>query len=165
MPTCACCRRRKTDAQRGTSSQRIMRRWSFATMLVWSLLRIVWVAIYTSRGSPAMSAGKRRGVHDPSGRGEFYLLCANRILRLRPRAFVLENVPAFAKAMQGKLLARLLAMLSEGGYDVSHAVLNALDFRCPQRRRRLFIVGRLGSWACPCCFPKAHRAGLIGYSA
>ena len=42
----------------------------------------------------------------------------------------------------GETLSVILQTLDELGYNTSHRVLNALDYGLPQRRERVFIVGR-----------------------
>ena len=74
-------------------------------------------------------------------RGQAYQLCIDRTRRRKPKRFILENVPALATNMQGKLLKQLEKNLREVGYKVYDCMLNALHFRVPQNRKRLFIVG------------------------
>jgi len=72
-----------------------------------------------------------------------------RILReLQPRWFLFENVPGLLSSNQGLDFAVILDTLDECGYGVSWRILNSQYFGVPQRRRRVFIVGHLGS-PCP----------------
>jgi DNA (cytosine-5)-methyltransferase 1 len=62
---------------------------------------------------------------------------------LRPKAFMMENVPRLADDAR---FAELVALLSSQGYSVKHAVLDAADYAVPQRRKRLVILGsRVGN--------------------
>jgi DNA (cytosine-5)-methyltransferase 1 len=66
--------------------------------------------------------------------------------RLRPRAFVMENVKALAAsprwaAVRERLLHRAAAL----GYVRALLVLNAQDFNVPQSRERMFLVGIRGA--------------------
>lgn len=64
------------------------------------------------------------------------------VLRLvRPRAFLLENVPGLAYAVHQEALAHIIASVEEMGYTPSWRVINAADYGVPQIRQRLFIVG------------------------
>jgi DNA (cytosine-5)-methyltransferase 1 len=69
----------------------------------------------------------------------------------RPRAILLENVDRLLKSpasQRGRDFAIVLSSLSGLGYDVEWRVINAADYGFPQRRRRVFIVGRpAGSFA------------------
>jgi DNA (cytosine-5)-methyltransferase 1 len=61
---------------------------------------------------------------------------------LRPRAFVLENVPPLARSARwGPVRARLLRALTGLGYHIRAHVLDAQHFGVAQRRERAFFVG------------------------
>jgi site-specific DNA-cytosine methylase len=92
-------------------------------------------------------AGKRAGLAGERT-GLFY--DAARILQeLRPTWFVFENVPGLLSSNNGRDFAEVLRVLMvECGYGVSWRVLNSQFFGVAQRRRRVFIVGRLGR-PCP----------------
>ena len=62
---------------------------------------------------------------------------------IRPRAFVMENVPGLASGARSFYLSRVIAQTQALGYFVSAAVLNAADYGVPQIRKRLFVVGML----------------------
>lgn len=60
---------------------------------------------------------------------------------LRPKAFVIENVPEFQRSAQFAELLHLLATDTNlVGYTVGYGVLNAADYGVPQRRRRGILV-------------------------
>lgn len=98
-------------------------------------------------GTPCQSfslAGKRAGVDDPRGvlAFEFLRLAA----RLKPRWVVFENVPGLLSSDGGRDFGAFLGELGKCGYGVAYRVLDAQYFGVPQRRRRVFVVGCLGSW-------------------
>lgn len=62
------------------------------------------------------------------------------VQEVRPRAFLMENVPGLASRAHEGYLREALAPLS-GAYRITSKVLNAADFGVPQSRRRLFVVG------------------------
>lgn len=77
----------------------------------------------------------------------------HRLLRLklkqrRPvRYLFLENVDRLVKSptgQRGRDFAVMLASLADLGYEVEWRVVNAADYGFPQKRRRVFIIGRLG---------------------
>jgi DNA (cytosine-5)-methyltransferase 1 len=69
---------------------------------------------------------------------------------VRPRAFLLENVPGLAYAVHGDALALILDTARRLGYTTDWRVLNAADYGVPQIRERLFIVGlRNGTFVWP----------------
>lgn len=57
---------------------------------------------------------------------------------LRPRAFIVENVPGLRSDRRLKALLREATRL---GYVVESYVVNAVDFGVPQSRRRLIAIG------------------------
>lgn len=64
---------------------------------------------------------------------------------LRPRYFVMENVPGMATGGHATLLHELIAEFEESGYrfpaKAKYRILNAADFGAPQERHRLFLLG------------------------
>ena len=86
---------------------------------------------------------------------------------LKPRAFILENVPSLAAPRhRDYFMARLTDMVSLG-YGVQYAILDAAAFGVPQHRRRLFVVGFLKgdeSNRRPFQWPNpTHGPGLLPY--
>ena len=84
-------------------------------------------------GRRAGLAGKRSGL--------FYEV-ARIIEELQPEWFVLENVPGLLSSQRGADMGAVVGTLVDLGYGVSWRVLDAQYFGVPQRRRRVFIVGR-----------------------
>ena len=92
--------------------------------------------------------GRRRFVntrgYDPSKdpRNKLVFAFVELVERLRPRWFVMENVPGLASSAEGKVLDQVLARFADAGYRNSeHKVLNAADYGVPQLRKRLLIIG------------------------
>jgi DNA (cytosine-5)-methyltransferase 1 len=67
------------------------------------------------------------------------------ISEIRPRYFVMENVPGMAAGGHANILERLIEEFARIGYRVPDRpqVLNAADYGVPQDRRRLFLIGGL----------------------
>jgi DNA (cytosine-5)-methyltransferase 1 len=62
-----------------------------------------------------------------------------------PQAFAMENVKALAVSRRwGSIRERLKERADELGYRTQLLVLNAADFRVPQRRERMFLIGMRG---------------------
>ena len=77
----------------------------------------------------------------------------HRLLRLKVEAgrpikhLFLENVDRLLKSpagQRGRDFAVMLASLADLGYEVEWRVVNAAEYGFPQKRRRVFIIGRLG---------------------
>ncbi|MBY0228491.1 MAG: DNA cytosine methyltransferase [Gemmataceae bacterium] len=87
-------------------------------------------------------AGRKQGLSDPRSNVLHPVL---RILAAkRPRAVVLENVPALVHHAGGSTLKFLNGCLRGLGFSVSWSVLDASSFGSAQRRRRLYVVGTRG---------------------
>jgi len=66
--------------------------------------------------------------------------------RLRPRAFVMENVKALGASPRWTAVReRLLARADALGYERELFILNAHDYSVPQSRERMFLVGIRGA--------------------
>lgn len=60
---------------------------------------------------------------------------------LRPKYFVMENVPGMAAGGHSAILSRFIAEFEAMGYAVSSEILNTADYGVPQLRRRLIVIG------------------------
>lgn len=78
--------------------------------------------------------------------------------RVRPVAFVMENVPQLATSKRfAPVRDALWQRSNEIGYDASIHLLNAADFGVPQTRSRMFFIGFRSDLVCgPVVFPKDH---------
>lgn len=104
------------------------------------------------------TAGRRRALDDET-RGSLIFQFVRLIEELRPRAYLLENVPGLLSAalrwrklpynnngkrideQHGSLFAALSQKLEAAGYSFCAAQLMAADYGVPQQRSRVFIVG------------------------
>ena len=92
-------------------------------------------------------AGLRGGLNDPrSGLAGHYVRLA---AELRVPWLLWENVPGALSTSAGGDFRAFVSALDELGYGLAWAVLDAQWFGVPQRRQRLFLVGRLGDWRGP----------------
>jgi DNA (cytosine-5)-methyltransferase 1 len=87
-------------------------------------------------------AGRRAGMDRGTRSGLFWEL--DRIMaEISPRWVVFENVPGLLSSNGGRDLGTVVGTLADRGYGFAYRVLDAQHFGVPQRRRRIFIVGRL----------------------
>lgn len=69
---------------------------------------------------------------------------------LSPRWLLVENVPGLLSSGGRRDMGAVVGALSELGYGVAWRVLDAQYFGLAQRRKRLFLVGHLGTpWSAP----------------
>lgn len=92
---------------------------------------------------PFSIMGDRKGFDDT--RGTLFFHIAKILAEKKPRAFVLENVKTLVGHNEGHTFKRIYETLRELGYTVDYRVLNALNYGLPQKRERVWIVGRIGT--------------------
>lgn len=82
----------------------------------------------------------KTGVDDP--RNALLLRYFAFMSAIRPRMFLLENVPGMLHSKHASYLDSFLRCARDRGYEVAEPiVLNAQDYGVPQSRKRVFIVG------------------------
>jgi DNA (cytosine-5)-methyltransferase 1 len=91
------------------------------------------------------SISGKRDHDDP--RNLLYRGFLNVVSDVRPKLFLMENVPNLASMDSGSLIAAIENDFIDLGYYMSRKILLASDFGVPQNRRRLFIVGTLSDQA------------------
>jgi DNA (cytosine-5)-methyltransferase 1 len=88
---------------------------------------------------PFSSAGKKAGIRD--ARGTLFEVIV-RVLRChQPRSFILENVKRLLTMERGSHFAAILSSLQDLDYRIEWRLLNAMHFRLPQNRQRIFLIG------------------------
>lgn len=60
---------------------------------------------------------------------------------LKPKIFLMENVPGILNIFQGKTKNQILSIFKSIGYDAKVKVLLAADYGVPQLRKRAFFIG------------------------
>ena len=95
-----------------------------------------------------------RVLEDPRNSLIFHFL--RLVGELKPKTFVMENVPGMATGSHTTLLSELVTQFKELGYKVRqpHEILNALSYGVPQDRKRLFLIGARADTFLP-DYPKA----------
>ena len=93
-------------------------------------------------GPPCQSwsiAGKQKGLEDE--RGQLFLKYIDMIEAKQPKFFVIENVKGMLDDRFKDVFKDILARLNDAGYNVQWALLDAVNYRIPQNRERVFFVG------------------------
>lgn len=90
------------------------------------------------------TAGRRTGwVAEGDERNDLWEHMFKVVEHLKPKAFLMENVPGMVYWKEGAFGDKILKRFTDLGYTVKKEILLAADWGVPQRRRRLFIVGIL----------------------
>ncbi len=103
----------------------------------------LWKANTLLAGLPCQgfSCAGRRDPTDPRNSLYKHLLSVTKAVR--PRFVVMENVVGMTASRNGGVLPELCARLQQIGYGVAYRILDAADYRVPQHRKRLFLIGVL----------------------
>jgi len=107
-------------------------------------------------GVPCQSfsyAGKKKGIDDK--RGELIISFLNIVVKLKPKMFLIENVKGLLTHNNKKTLENILNTCNINTiYNINYKVLNAYNYKVPQKRERLFIIGILSEYNINFKFPK-----------
>ena len=95
-------------------------------------------------GGPPCQGFSISGKRDPNDpRNLLYKGFFEVVANLRPKVFVMENVPNLASMDKGRLILEIERDFHSLGYNLNRQILLASDYGVPQNRRRLFLVGTL----------------------
>lgn len=89
--------------------------------------------------------GQRKTIHDE--RNFLFKYYVAVVELVKPKYFVMENVPNLLTAEGGYFFKEIEELFNEMGYSLEHGVLNASDYGVPQNRRRAVIIGKLNGAA------------------
>lgn len=85
-------------------------------------------------------AGKRAGL--AGERSGLFWEIARLVEETQTEYFVIENVPGLLSSNKGRDFGVVIGTMADLGYSLGWRVLDAQHFGVPQRRRRVFIVGK-----------------------
>lgn len=88
----------------------------------------------------SFAGARRNGDHRNSLVAGF----AELIAKMKPRAFIFENVEGFLTGEDGARVLDLLGPLLEVGYRIHMRKINVANFGVPQHRKRVIAIGGLG---------------------
>lgn len=97
---------------------------------------------FMTAGVPCQSwsiAGKNLGFDDD--RGQLWNDTLFLLNKVRPKAFIFENVKGLADPRNKEALDYILKRIKQAGYHAEKFLLNAYDYGVPQTRIRIYIVG------------------------
>ena len=93
-------------------------------------------------GPPCQSwsvAGKQKGLED--SRGRLFVTYMEMIKAKQPKFFLIENVKGLLDDKFKDVFTGFLNTLDKSGYDISYKLLDAVNYKIPQNRERVFLVG------------------------
>lgn len=95
-----------------------------------------------------MSLSGPRKFEDP--RNKLYLSYIRLVDEIRPKMFVIENVPGLVGLFNGQIKDSIIEKFTSLGYVIQYKILCASDYGVPQSRRRVVFVGsRVGDFEYP----------------
>lgn len=97
---------------------------------------------FMTAGVPCQSwsiAGKNLGFDDD--RGQLWNDTLYLLNKVRPKAFIFENVKGLADPRNEKALSYIMERIGQAGYHAHKYLLNAYDYGVPQTRVRIYIIG------------------------
>ncbi len=101
-------------------------------------------------------AGKKLGLND--ARGTLFYEFARVVQEVQPAICMGENVRGLLSHEKGKTLEGMISILDEIGYKVAPVqVLKAINYRVPQKRERLILVGIRKDIDLDFEYPKPHH--------
>ncbi|MBQ9304572.1 DNA cytosine methyltransferase [Butyrivibrio sp.] len=95
-----------------------------------------------------MSLSGPRKFDDP--RNKLYLSYIRLVEEIKPKMFVIENVPGLVGLFKGKIKDSIIDIFTNMGYDIQYKILCASDYGVPQSRKRVVFVGtKIGEFEYP----------------
>lgn len=93
-------------------------------------------------GGPPCQGFSMLGKRDPQDiRNTLWREYAEAVRRTTPKAFVMENVPAFLQSGEYRAFVEVFSAGELADYEIRAEVLNAVDFGAPQVRKRVIVIG------------------------
>ena len=80
-----------------------------------------------------------RKFDDP--RNKLYLSFIRMVKEIKPKIFLVENVPGLVGLYKGQVKDEIIRRFSDIGYRVTYEILNSASYGVPQLRKRVFFVG------------------------
>lgn len=105
-------------------------------------------------GPPCQGFSIQRIGDDFDERNNLVLEYGRLVRELKPRQFLMENVPGLLGTRGARLAHNFQAQMSRAGYDILVSRVNAADYGVPQVRPRVVFAGWLREEVSPFVFPK-----------
>ena len=93
---------------------------------------------------PFSAGGNHLGCDDPR---DLWGQAIRVVAECAPRAFFFENAATMLSPTHAPYLQQIVARFEAMGYAVWKHRVDAVDYGCPQRRKRLLLIGVLAPWS------------------
>ncbi len=114
-------------------------------------------------GMPCQSfsqAGLRKGIDDP--RGGLMLKFIEILNLIKPKIFMIENVKGLLTHDKGNTIRNIINLINENDlYNITYKCLDASNYKVPQKRERVFIIGVIKTISKPYDFPKENKTKIL----
>jgi DNA (cytosine-5)-methyltransferase 1 len=106
----------------------------------------------------------KRHLDDPRNTLIFHFL--RLVSELKPKFFVMENVPGMAIGQHQQFLEQIISNFKKIGYQIeeNYQILNAANYGVPQKRRRLFLLGARPEYRLP-KYPEKNKERISEVSS
>ena len=74
-------------------------------------------------------------------RNKLYKSFVGLVSELKPKVFVMENVPGLVRLFKGQVAEQVIEDFTSVGYKVKMKILSADNYGVPQQRKRVFFIG------------------------
>lgn len=74
-------------------------------------------------------------------RNKLYKSFVSLVSELKPKVFVMENVPGLVRLFKGQVAEQVIEDFTNVGYRVKMKILSADNYGVPQQRKRVFFIG------------------------
>lgn len=103
------------------------------------------------------SISGKRNPDDP--RNKLYKSFVDFVAYLKPKAFLMENVPNLVSMQEGAIKDQIIKDFEDQGYSVSWKILTASEYGVPQKRRRVIFVGLKNGTSF--VFPEPNKTAVV----
>lgn len=113
-------------------------------------------------GPPCQSwseGGAQKGINDD--RGKLFLDYIRIVTDKKPKFFLIENVKGILDKKHSETFNMFITKLSEADYDVTYSLVNCADYRIPQDRFRVFIMGIKNDYCKHYLFPNPINSSKV----
>lgn len=81
---------------------------------------------------------------------------------IKPKIFMIENVKGLLTHDKGNTIRNIINLINENDlYNITYKCLDASNYKVPQKRERVFIIGVIKTISKPYDFPKENKTKIL----